>query len=109
LFKAGAYPSTTYANVPSTREEIMSKKPVKKTVKKKLAIKNNDARKQWEYETYSVSLENDVPDFDSQLGRGAERTHALAFRRTGNPNTGDSGEPSVLKSLNDVPNSLDES
>jgi hypothetical protein len=45
----------------------MAKKSVKKTVKKKPAIRKSDARKQWEYETYSVSLENDVPDFHNKL------------------------------------------
>ena len=34
---------------------------------------------------------------------------ALAFRRTGDPNSGDFGEPSVLKSFGEVPNTLDES
>jgi hypothetical protein len=53
--------------VPPTEEDIMAKKSVKKTVKKKPAIRKSDAGKQWEYETYSVSLENDVPDFHNKL------------------------------------------
>jgi hypothetical protein len=54
-------------NVLSTPEDIMAKKSVKKTVKKKTAVKETVVRQQWEYETYSISLENDVPDFHKKL------------------------------------------
>jgi hypothetical protein len=33
---------------------------------------------------------------------------ALAFRRSGDPNLGDFGEPTILKSFGEVPNTLDE-
>lgn len=33
---------------------------------------------------------------------------ALAFRRSGDPNLGDFGEPTILKYFGEVPNSLDE-
>ncbi len=33
----------------------------------------------------------------------------ISFRRSGNPNSGDFGEASVLKSFGDVPNTPDES
>jgi hypothetical protein len=45
----------------------MAKKSVKTTVKKKPITRKGDTGKQWEYETYSVSLENDVPDFHKKL------------------------------------------
>jgi hypothetical protein len=51
----------------------MAKKSVKRTVKKKPAIGKSDAKKQWEYETYSVSLENDVPDFHNKLDSLGEK------------------------------------
>jgi hypothetical protein len=43
------------------------------------------------------------------MSRDPLNAGALAFRRTGNPNSGDFGESSVLKSFGDVPNTLDES
>jgi hypothetical protein len=45
----------------------MAKKTVKKTVKSKMAGNGTAARQHWEYETYSVSLENEVPDFHKRL------------------------------------------
>jgi hypothetical protein len=42
------------------------------------------------------------------MSRDPLNAGALAFRRTGNPNSGDFGEPLVLKSFGDVPNTLDE-
>lgn len=33
---------------------------------------------------------------------------ALAFRRSGDPNLGDFGEPTILMSFGEVPNTLDE-
>jgi hypothetical protein len=33
---------------------------------------------------------------------------ALAFRRSGDPDLGDFGEPTILKAFGEVPNSLDE-
>ena len=45
----------------------MAKKSVKKTAKKNPAKTTSDAKQQREYETYSVSLEDDVPDFHSRL------------------------------------------
>lgn len=43
------------------------------------------------------------------MSRDPNNAGALAFRRTGNPNSGEFGEPSVLKSFGDVPNNMDES
>jgi hypothetical protein len=43
------------------------------------------------------------------MSRDPHNTGALAFRRTGDPNSGDFGAPCVLKSFGDVPNTLDES
>jgi len=51
----------------------MAKKSVKKTVKKNRVIGKNDAKRQWEYETYSVSLEDDIPDFHNKLDSLGER------------------------------------
>ena len=42
------------------------------------------------------------------MSRDPNNAGALAFRRTGNPNSGEFGEPSVLKSFGDVPNNMDE-
>jgi len=45
----------------------MAKKTAKKTVKNKKPINGTAAGQQWEYETYSVSLDNEVPDFHKRL------------------------------------------
>jgi hypothetical protein len=42
------------------------------------------------------------------MSRDPHKAGALGFRRAGDPNGGDFGEPSVLKSFGDVPNTLDE-
>jgi hypothetical protein len=42
------------------------------------------------------------------MSRDPFNAGALAFRRTGDPNSGDFGEPSILKSFGDVPNTPDE-
>jgi hypothetical protein len=54
----------------------MARKPAKKTVKNKKAVKKavkTVERRQWEYETYSVSLENEVPDFHKTLNDLGEK------------------------------------
>jgi hypothetical protein len=45
----------------------MAKKSGKKIVTKKTAAKKSEAKSQWEYETYSVPLESEVPDFHKKL------------------------------------------
>jgi hypothetical protein len=42
------------------------------------------------------------------MSRDPVNVGALAFKRSGNPNTGDFGEASVLQSFGEVPNSIDE-
>jgi hypothetical protein len=55
----------------------MARKPAKTTVKTKTPVKKafkpTVERKQWEYETYSVPLENDVPDFHKALNDLGEK------------------------------------
>lgn len=76
----------------------MARKTVKKTVKNTKAVKSDAKapveRQQWEYETYSVPLDNDVPDFHEKLNDLGEqgwelvgvlpKEHAelLIFKRT---------------------------
>jgi hypothetical protein len=50
-----------------------------------------------------------------RIGGGAElmsrdplNAGALAFRRSGDPNLGDFGKPTILKAFGEVPNTLDE-
>lgn len=42
------------------------------------------------------------------LSRDPLNAGALAFRRSGDPNLGDFGEPTILKIFGEVPNILDE-
>ena len=42
------------------------------------------------------------------MSRDPLNAGALAFRRSGDPNLGDFGEPTILKSFGEVPNTLDE-
>jgi hypothetical protein len=42
------------------------------------------------------------------LARNAEHVGALAFKRSGDPNLGNFGEATVLKSFGEVPENLDE-
>ena len=42
------------------------------------------------------------------MSRDPLNAGALAFRRSGDPNLGDFGEPTILQSFGDVPNTLDE-
>lgn len=42
------------------------------------------------------------------MSRDPLNAGALAFRRSGDPNLGDFGEPTILKCFGEVPNSLDE-
>jgi hypothetical protein len=42
------------------------------------------------------------------MSRDPHNAGALAFRRSGDPNLGDFGEPTILKSFGEVPNTLDE-
>jgi hypothetical protein len=42
------------------------------------------------------------------MSRDPLNAGALAFRRSGDPNLGDFGEPTILKAFGEVPNSLDE-
>ncbi len=43
-----------------------------------------------------------------QMARDPLNPGALAFRRSGDPNLGEFGEPTILKSFGEVPNTLDE-
>jgi hypothetical protein len=55
----------------------MTRKPIKKVVKTKKpvekAAKPIAERKQWEYETHSVPLDNEVPDFHKTLNDLGEK------------------------------------
>ncbi|HEY2526732.1 MAG TPA: hypothetical protein VGJ20_02105 [Xanthobacteraceae bacterium] len=42
------------------------------------------------------------------MSRDPLNAGALAFRRSGDPNLGDFGEPTILKAFGEVPNTLDE-
>jgi hypothetical protein len=42
------------------------------------------------------------------MSRDPHNAGALAFRRTGDPNVGDFGEPTMLKAFGEVPDTLDE-
>jgi len=42
------------------------------------------------------------------MSRDPVNAGALAFRRSGDPNLGDFGEPTILKAFGEVPNTLDE-
>jgi hypothetical protein len=42
------------------------------------------------------------------MSRDPLNAGALAFRRSGDPNLADFGEPTILKAFGEVPNSLDE-
>ena len=42
------------------------------------------------------------------MSRDPLNAGALAFRRSGDPNLGDFGEPTILKSFGEVPKTLDE-
>lgn len=42
------------------------------------------------------------------LSRDPLNAGALAFRRSGDPNLGDFGEPTILKTFGEVPNTLDD-
>ena len=44
-----------------------AKKTAKQSGKKKPAITQRTGQQQWEYETYSVPLDNEVPDFHQKL------------------------------------------
>ena len=43
-----------------------------------------------------------------QMSRDPLNAGALAFRRSGDPNLGEFGEPTILKTFGEVPNTLDE-
>ncbi len=42
------------------------------------------------------------------MSRDPHNAGALAFRRSGDPNLGDFGEPTILQAFGEVPNTLDE-
>jgi hypothetical protein len=42
------------------------------------------------------------------MSRDPLNAGALAFRRSGDPNLGDFGQPTILKAFGEVPNTLDE-
>ena len=56
----------------------------------------------------------EMPSASAAVGRAElmyqdpRNAGALAFRRSGDPNLGDFGEPTILKAFGEVPNTLDE-